>query len=732
MADELVRRAQRFVNSYNVPGIPKVDEDGQTSWTIMYALTRALQYELRMDTLSDTFGPLTLSTLQSQYPVINGGNTQANVNRIVQSGLYCKGYDGGEIDGTFNDRVSAAVTKLKQNMGVDAAYPGDGVTPKVFKALLTMDPYVVVEDGTEQIRSIQQWMNARYINRANFFIIPCDGNFSRDVQKALLFAIQFELGMSDDVATGAFGPMTQAGLRNNTLSQGSSGTWVQLFSAAMVFNRRDGVSFTSSFDSALSSRVSEFQTFVNLPVTGRGDYQTWAELLVSTGDATRRGIACDCITEITAARAQTLLANGYQIVGRYLSDVPNSTLNKQIKPGELATIASNGLHVFPIYQTYGGEASYFSRYQGQADAFAAIDWARYFGFRTGTRIYFAVDFDALDYQVTDNIIPHFVGIKDTIDQFGHEYQIGIYGPRNVCSRVGSAGLTSASFVSGMSTGFSGNLGYPMPVDWAFDQISTISVGSGAGGIEIDNDIASGRDGGQNAFNPGSTVSQLDVGFDMTKKDALLTDIQTYLVSIGVPEQGMPELPGIYPNTTTDAFNTVIQYDYLFTSLARNLRMRKALILCPVLWEIRHLTAADTAADALVIDHYTGGVSPKNDSSTGLGQIFAATAIVARNYCVLQGIVSGSIMDPSKESDLWTVWQKLHADDTYNISTAALVLLQAASDINVARPGLDTSEADSTKILARYNGTGSDAAEYGNQLIGLYRVFEKYFAPLRNQ
>lgn len=44
----------------------------------------------------------------------------------------------------------------------------------------------------------------------------------------------------------------------------------------------------------------------------------------------------------------------------------------------------------------------------------------------------------------------------------------------------------------MSTGFSGNLGYSLPNDWAFDQISTVTLGSGEGQIEIDNDICSGK------------------------------------------------------------------------------------------------------------------------------------------------------------------------------------------------------------------------------------------------
>ncbi|MEV7026526.1 hypothetical protein [Kitasatospora sp. NPDC093558] len=47
MADEMVRLAQRFVNTtYNngaTLGISKLDEDGRIGWPVMYALTRGAQ-----------------------------------------------------------------------------------------------------------------------------------------------------------------------------------------------------------------------------------------------------------------------------------------------------------------------------------------------------------------------------------------------------------------------------------------------------------------------------------------------------------------------------------------------------------------------------------------------------------------------------------------------------------------------------------------------------------------
>jgi peptidoglycan hydrolase-like protein with peptidoglycan-binding domain len=723
VVDQQVIIAQQFINSYNVSGIPKVEENGKTSWTVMYALTRCLQHELGITTLSDNFGPTTLSTLQAKFPVINAATNHLYIYRILQSALYCKGYDGGDIDGTYNARMASGVVKAKQNMGVAGIYPGDGVYPKVFKALLTMDAYVLLEGGTEQIRTAQQWLNSRYIGRKNFSIMPCDGNFSRDVQKALVYGIQFELGMSDDVATGAIGSLTETGLKNHVLAQGATGTWVNLFSAAMIFNRRGGAAFSDTFSAALSAAVGDFQSFMRLPATGKGDFQTWLSLLVSHGDTSRRGAASDTVTRITDTNALSLVNAGVKIVGRYLSNAPHSTLDKNLHEGELALMARYGLAAFPIYQTYGGEASYFTYQAGVADALNAIERARHFGFKAGTRIYFGVDFDALDYQVTDNVIPHFQGIKATMNAHAHEYAVGVYGPRNVCSRIGAAGLTTASFVSDMSSGYSGNLGYTMPADWAFDQIVTFTAGSGDGAIEIDSDIVSGRDNGQTSFNPEVADWALDVSFDDTQRAAMSADISAYFDTVA---------HGSTIWNTTQSIDLMFKYDWLTTRLARVFRMRKALINCSLLWEIRNLSAADLVADEQVISYYQTGVGLRNDCSTGLAQIFAKTAINARNLGITQGVISGTIMDITKEADLWAVWQQLNSgdDQTFNISTIPLVHNWGANALGIPQPNLNSTDDETHQIITRYNGTNAAAIEYGNIGIGLYRIFEKYYAPMR--
>jgi peptidoglycan hydrolase-like protein with peptidoglycan-binding domain len=509
--DSRVLAAQLWVNATygDVDGYEPCPVDGKTGWLTMYSLTMALQHELGIASLSANFGPTTLSWLTTR-----GGIpfTEQNTNliRILQHGCFCKGYDPGEPNGVFQQATKNAIGALMSDAGVGSL--ASAVKPKVVKALLTMDAYVVVMNGTAAVRGIQQWLNGKYWGRRDFYIIPCDGNFSRDVQKAMLIAIQFELGMTDDQATGAFGPGTQAGLRAHEVAVGSTGVWVQLFSASMVFNHY-GAS-TSTFSATLESAVRQFQGFSMLTQNGRGDFATWAQLLVSTGDPSRPGTAADCITTITPQRAQALYAAGYRMIGRYL-DERGGTLNKEIQPGELPVIFAAGMRVFPISQYYGGDAEYFTHDQGHKDAVDAHAAAYQRGFRTGTVIYFAVDFDATQADIDSSVIEYFEGVREGLYSQGNKYLHGVYGSRNVCTEVSTRTGARWSFVSGMSTGFSGNMGYSLPTNWAFNQIQTLTVASGAGLIEIDKNVH--RD------NTDAAVSALDSPADTISR--FVADVQ---------------------------------------------------------------------------------------------------------------------------------------------------------------------------------------------------------------
>ncbi|RZU48694.1 putative peptidoglycan binding protein [Krasilnikovia cinnamomea] len=494
----------------SVTGFNRVAEDGITGWATMRALTRALQYELGISPLSDTFGPTTLARVTGMSGDIEGLWTTNRI-KIVQGGFYCKGYDPGAFDGKWGSETKRALDRMMYDAGLPAA-PDNTFPPKVLKALLTMDAFVKVALGTEAIRKVQQWLNGRYSYRQNFFLVPCEGVFSRDVQKALYLAIQYEVGLTDAQATGTFGPTTKNELRKRPVGSGSTGAFVSIFTAAMVFNRikQPGFpyfeGFTDRFGEEAAIALRAFQKFSALPETGQGDFATWCQLLVSTGDPDRPAIASDTANPLTAARASALWSAGYRYVGRYLDNVPGSSLNKKIQPGELKLIFENGLKVFPIQQYYGGEVSYFNYNRGYRDALAAHQAAVGHGFDAGTTIYFAVDYDATQADIDDAIVPYFKGVVGGLTVSGKRYNAGVYGSRNVCIDVSRRTDVRWSFVSGMSSGFSGNMGYPLPENWSFNQIQTLTVGSGTGAVEIDKDAYRlGSDPGVNKLNSDYTT-----------------------------------------------------------------------------------------------------------------------------------------------------------------------------------------------------------------------------------
>ncbi|MDU1522959.1 MAG: DUF1906 domain-containing protein, partial [Actinomyces sp.] len=160
---------------------------------------------------------------------------------------------------------------------------------------------------------------------------------------------------------------------------------------------------------------------------------------------------------------------------------------KAIRPGELERITNGGMKFFPIFQEYSTKLRHFTRENGARHATLARQAAQRLGI-PGTYIYFAVDFDATDPEVTSHILPYFQGVRGSL---GGGYKVGIYASRNICSRIIKAGYAGSAFVSDMSTGFSGNLGFPIPDDWNYDQFTEISDYKGAG-FDLDRVAYSGQ------------------------------------------------------------------------------------------------------------------------------------------------------------------------------------------------------------------------------------------------
>ncbi|MCR3761736.1 DUF1906 domain-containing protein [Clostridium felsineum] len=499
--DQLVLKIQQWLNkTYSgKTGYTQIPEDGVTGWGTIKGLIIGLQIELGISSPNGSFGPATSAAFKN----LEVGSTKINQVYILQGALFCKGYNPGGFTGTFGDNTKRAVVQLQSDAGLSNQI--GVVTPLLMKSLLSMDAFVLLNydeyNGDPNIRIIQQNLNHDYSSNnyfaSNIGLVPCDGIYGRSTNKALLYALQIEEGIS--VPNGVFGPTTKN--RCPILSLGSTNTkFIYLLQYTLYCNGFNPNGFTGQFESGTKEAVTNFQNFTCLSADGTVGMQTWASLLVSTGDSSRKGTMCDCSTTITNAKAKTLVTNGYKSVGRYLTGKFKMTAN------ELNIISNSGLKVFPIFETGGYKLEYFTSLQGNKDAKNAISLASSFGFDSGTIIYFCVDYDALGTDINNAILPYFSEIYQVFKRTGTTYKIGIYAPRSVCSKVSDAGYSCSSFVCDMSSGFSGNLGYPLPKDWSIDQISTISLGIGDGAIEIDNNISSGRDLGVAKVTPGNNAA----------------------------------------------------------------------------------------------------------------------------------------------------------------------------------------------------------------------------------
>ncbi|MEN2682251.1 glycoside hydrolase domain-containing protein [Lacticaseibacillus paracasei] len=416
-------------------------------------------------------------------------------NRYLSGNGYKNRSPGSEFNQTFSIATVQAFKALQQNAGINV----DGVvTVNLMAALFDMAAFTLIAGGSAKVRSMQQYLNGRFSN--NIGILPCDGIYQRDTNTALIYALQRAEGLSADTATGTYGQKTIDNCP--VLSEGSKDAdAVRVLQYGLLVNGFTDIPTNGQFTSAVGDAVAAFSTMMNLdPTTGRiAGNRVIKGLLTSNGDTTRDSIACDTSKQLTSADVATLHKYGFSIVGRYLTgSVGNAFTPKNLTTSEIKAITNGGMSVFPIYQDGGAEIEYFTETQGVLDAMTAASAARVLGFPNNTIIYFACDVDIQEGNINATIIAYMRGINSGLAKSG--YRAGIYGTRNVCAHVLKAGYAVRCFVSDMSTGYSGNLGYAMPMNWSFDQFIEYSIGN----IPIDQVATDVKisDPGTKTFTPG--------------------------------------------------------------------------------------------------------------------------------------------------------------------------------------------------------------------------------------
>lgn len=499
MGDLWVQKVQKWLNEEyrGRNGYVVISEDGIVGLGTCKALIRAMQLELGISTPNGTFGPATISAFIAVG--IKENTSNKNLIRILQGGFYCKGIECGGFDGIYGYKLSQAILTFKMQTGIGGDNPY--IDARHMKALLNTDPFVGNRNGKVYIRIAQQYLNKNY---SDYFwekigLIPCNGITDRNMTKALAYALQYEEGERGSGLDGVVGTNTLN--KAPVLSIGSSqNNFIKLLQIAIACIALEDVDLDGVFDQEVKQAVSNYQQFMCLnqdtTVTlGTVCRKTWASFMISKGDVTRYCDACDCSQKLSLAKARALKAHGYNYVGRYLTGTVGGTRDKSLSLDEIANITEAGLNIFAIYQDGGSSATYFNYSRGYSDAQKAITAAGKLHIPLGEIIYFAVDYDFTADQTKDIIVSHFQGINDYFKKVDSKYQIGIYGSRNICSTIAEENLSCSSFVADMSTGYSGNMGYRLPINWAFDQFYEYiftNYDNYDGDFAVDKNVASGR------------------------------------------------------------------------------------------------------------------------------------------------------------------------------------------------------------------------------------------------
>ena len=271
-----------------------------------------------------------------------------------------------------------------------------------------------------------------------------------------------------------------------------------------------------------------------------------------------------------------------------------------------------------------------------------------------------------------------------------------------------------------------NLGYSIgPIDGIFGEKTEIAIKDFQKTNHLDDDGIVGRATWNALFNyKEENKLKDDVRIREQLKWRMRAELVPYLKGIMTPWQKAKAL-----REREAAYDNLMKYDEIITKYSNSFKVRKSLIQTIILWEHGVEGKDDLLGDMAVIDYYSLGLGSKKDSSTGICQIFAKTAIEAYNFAVGQGLISEKNLLTENKENVKNMWYKLFFDVDFNIKMGTLNLLYCAWQKNGSYK-YDTDESNIKRILERYNGKGKAAIEYAERNYGLYKIFEKYNEAMR--
>jgi peptidoglycan hydrolase-like protein with peptidoglycan-binding domain len=474
-----------------------LDEDGIAGWGTIRGLIRGLQLELGFTggDVDGVFG----NALKAKVPVLTPPTSvEQTIISIAQSAFRVKGYNAPSVGsgefGHFTDQTVEALQQMCDDSNYYSNRASNGnltINDEIWKGLCSQDAYVLLPGSDEKLRTIQRSLNATEF-QPGIGLNPADGIVTPQMARALIKAVQIIVGVDPD---GYWGDSTQAKIPPTMTSPGDASKWTKVLAYALYVNGYTGVNVSSPTWENVASYMFRFAATMRLEVPQEGTVDRYGitALFVSHGDQSRGwnnvrhepgvpAIGIDTATRLTGL-TKTFVTSGTGLnnlhvgfVGRYMQNAPDPVLDKEMtleeieELGQLKTTDEYGEVFFgiaPIWQTSANGPDYFIPGRGTSDAEAADTRAAALGIPNNVTIYFAVDFDAFGDTIDDLIVPYFEELNANLSA----RPIGVYGPRAVCNAIESKSLATASYVANLSYGWTGNLGQPMPTNWAIDQFA---------------------------------------------------------------------------------------------------------------------------------------------------------------------------------------------------------------------------------------------------------------------
>ena len=204
------------------------------------------------------------------------------------------------------------------------------------------------------------------------------------------------------------------------------------------------------------------------------------------------------------------------------------------------------------------------------------------------------------------------------------------------------------------------------------------------------------------------------------------------------------------HTSEEALDIVLNHDVTITQMCNTFGIQKGLLQTVFFREQKFIWFQDDVADTVVVASYNydkdieqwqslslaeQAVIPcptkpaiyRHDCSTGLCQIFAATAIKAINFAVDRKIITDEKhYDKNNLKDLESIWFKLKNDDTFNIKCGVLTLIyEAISTLGYSYDFQNYSNEQIAMLFTKYNSISNLPNDYGKDCAKWYKIFHKY-------